>query len=141
MRATTPTLTQRLAEYGSSHENPTNELLHWICVPLIVLSLLGFLVALPMPRPLTALTPWLNWGAVVACAALIYYLLLSPALTASIALAFGLMFVLLRVLAMLSFPLWRTCAVIFVVAPGSGSSSDMRWKASVRRSSRTCSSC
>jgi uncharacterized membrane protein YGL010W len=116
MRTAMRTLTQWLGEYGSSHENPTNKLLHWICVPLIVLSLLGFLFVLPLPRPLTALTPWLNWGAVVACAALIYCLLLSPALTASIALAFGLMFVLLRALAMLSFPLWRACAVIFVVA-------------------------
>jgi hypothetical protein len=27
------TLAQWLAEYGESHKNPTNKLLHWICVP------------------------------------------------------------------------------------------------------------
>ena len=34
------TVRDYLGEYGASHENPTNELLHWICVPLIVLRCL-----------------------------------------------------------------------------------------------------
>ena len=30
-------------KYAESHQNQTNELIHWICVPLIVFSLLGFI--------------------------------------------------------------------------------------------------
>ena len=32
-----------LAEYGTSHQHPTNKLLHWICVPPIVLAVMGLL--------------------------------------------------------------------------------------------------
>jgi len=32
-----------LEAYGESHQNPINKKIHWICVPLIMLSLLGLL--------------------------------------------------------------------------------------------------
>jgi uncharacterized membrane protein YGL010W len=35
-----------LAHYGESHQNPRNELIHFIAIPLIMLSLLGMLFAL-----------------------------------------------------------------------------------------------
>jgi uncharacterized membrane protein YGL010W len=35
-----------LAQYSESHRNPTNELIHFVCVPLIVFSLLGMLWAI-----------------------------------------------------------------------------------------------
>ena len=35
-----------LAQYSESHRNPTNELIHIVCVPLIVFSLLGILWSL-----------------------------------------------------------------------------------------------
>ena len=37
------TVDQWLDEYGESHRNPANKLLHWICVPIIVVSLVGLL--------------------------------------------------------------------------------------------------
>ncbi len=37
------TLTDYLNEYKESHQNPVNVRLHFICVPLIMWSLLGFL--------------------------------------------------------------------------------------------------
>jgi len=39
-----------LEEYGESHTNPTNNFIHWMCVPLIFWSLSGilFLVSLPL---------------------------------------------------------------------------------------------
>ena len=33
-------------EYGESHMNPVNKMLHWICVPLITFSVLGILWAI-----------------------------------------------------------------------------------------------
>jgi len=46
------TIDALLAQYSESHRNPTNELIHCVCVPLIVFSLLGILYAL---HPLLAL--------------------------------------------------------------------------------------
>lgn len=66
------TVTQRridqlLSRYAQSHQNPVNELIHCVCVPAIVLSLLGLCWTV---SPAVAL--------VVAAAALAYYLSLSP---------------------------------------------------------------
>ena len=44
------TVDQWLEEYGESHRNPANKLLHWICVPIIVVSLVGLLWYLPVPQ-------------------------------------------------------------------------------------------
>lgn len=35
-----------LAHYGESHQNPRNEFIHFIAIPLIMLSLIGMMVAL-----------------------------------------------------------------------------------------------
>ena len=35
-----------LAHYGESHQNPRNELIHFIAIPLIMLSLVGMMYAL-----------------------------------------------------------------------------------------------
>jgi len=42
------TVEQWLGEYDESHQNGTNKILHWVCVPLIVLSLLGLLWSIPI---------------------------------------------------------------------------------------------
>lgn len=55
-----------LAQYSESHRNPTNELIHFVCVPLIVFSLLGILWSL---HPVLALA--------AVGAAMWYYLQLS----------------------------------------------------------------
>lgn len=39
-----------LAEYGESHRNVTNKLIHWICVPLIFWTILGFISYIPTPN-------------------------------------------------------------------------------------------
>ncbi|RZJ50116.1 MAG: DUF962 domain-containing protein [Chryseobacterium sp.] len=38
------------AEYGESHRNSTNKLIHWICVPLIFWTILGFISLIPSPH-------------------------------------------------------------------------------------------
>ena len=43
------TVEQWIEEYGASHQNPTNKLIHWICVPLIMLSLLSLISIIPFP--------------------------------------------------------------------------------------------
>jgi len=55
-----------LEQYSDSHRNPVNELIHMVCVPLIVFSLLGLLWAV---HPLVA--------AIAAAGAMVYYFKLS----------------------------------------------------------------
>jgi uncharacterized membrane protein YGL010W len=55
-----------LARYADSHRNPTNELIHFVCIPLIVFTLLGILWVI---APVVALAACL--------AALVYYFRLS----------------------------------------------------------------
>lgn len=63
-----------LDKYGESHQNDTNKLIHWICVPSIMFSLLGLLYAIPFPVERGLFT---NWAAVFLALALLYYLRLS----------------------------------------------------------------
>ncbi len=55
-----------LAHYGESHQHPRNELIHFIAIPLIMLSLLGMLFALH---------PYLAYAFIAA--SMLYYLRLS----------------------------------------------------------------
>ena len=110
-------LTSLLAEYGESHQNPTNKLVHWVCVPLIMFSLLGLLWSLPVPAPIRSLSPWLNWGTLVMALALLYYLRLSPALALGMVLVWALMALALKLVAdSAALPLWATCLLVFVLA-------------------------
>ncbi len=109
------TLSQWLAEYGECHRNPVNERLHFLCVPAIVLSLLGLLSAAPTPR-LWAAIPYLDWATLVAALALIYYLTLSRSLALGVLVCFAVMFVIVHLLAALAWPLWATSLAIFVMA-------------------------
>ena len=110
------TVSDWLSEYGASHENPVNKLLHWICVPPIVLSLLGLLWAAPVPADFAAVSPWLNWASLTAAAAVAYYLVLSPSLAMGIAIVFVGLLAIVQSLGELPWPLWATSLAIFVLA-------------------------
>ncbi|KAA9339394.1 DUF962 domain-containing protein [Hymenobacter busanensis] len=106
-----------LAEYGESHQNPTNKLVHWICVPLIMFSLLGLLWSVPMPAALHRLSPWLNLATLVMVLAVAYYLRLSARLSVGMVVVWVLMAAALRVVdAQATLPLWAVCLIIFVLA-------------------------
>ncbi len=105
-----------LGEYGQSHADPTNKFLHWVCVPLIVLAVMGLLWSIPVPAVFAAVSPWLNWATLIAILALLYYTALSIRLALGIAVAFALMFAIVSVLSALAWPLWETSLAIFVVA-------------------------
>lgn len=109
-------VTQWFDEYSESHRNPLNKRLHWICVPAIVLSVVGLLWSLPVPASFAAISPWLNWATIVAGLSLAYYFALSPRLAIGVLLGYGVLFGLVQGLAQLPWPLWATSVAIFVVA-------------------------
>jgi uncharacterized membrane protein YGL010W len=63
-----------LNTYGESHMNATNKLIHWVCVPAIMFSLLTLLFCIPF---FTERTWYANWAAVALLLAWIYYARLS----------------------------------------------------------------
>lgn len=110
------TVHEWLAEYGESHRHPTNKLLHWICVPVIVLCVLGFLWAIPVPAAFAAVSPYLNWATLVIAAGLVYYAALSPRLAFGMVPVMAVLVLALLQLDALAAPLWLVCLVAFVVA-------------------------
>ncbi len=85
-------------------------------MPPIVLAVMGSLCSIPVPAAFAALSPWLNWATLLAAAALVYYLVLSPALAAGVLVAFTVLLLITQGLARLPWPLWLTSLVMFVVA-------------------------
>jgi uncharacterized membrane protein YGL010W len=77
-----------LAEYGESHQNPTNKAIHWFAVPVIAWSVIAILWALPTPG-FFADASYLNWATIVCALAVGYYLTLSIPLAIGMA-AFSL---------------------------------------------------
>lgn len=73
-------------KYGESHQNPTNKTIHWICIPLIMFSLMGMLWSIPLPSSIQV-HPLINLGTLLIIGAMIFYLKLS------IPLALGMLFI------------------------------------------------
>ena len=93
---------QLLAHYGASHTHPTNELIHFVAIPLIMLSLVGLMFWVH---------PWLAYAFVAA--SMVYYARLSAVFLLAMAVLSGIGLLLVhamgdRVLVI--------CAAIFVAA-------------------------
>jgi uncharacterized membrane protein YGL010W len=109
-----------LSEYGESHQNPTNKLIHWICVPLIFFSLMGLIASIPSGVLSSAFgegSMYANWAAVVLALALIYYITLSIPLTIGMFLfALACLFLINQLVLLNIAPLWLVSLGIFVAA-------------------------
>ena len=71
---------QFLDEYRRTHSNPTNALVHTICVPIILFASFGMLWTLPLGLWLGLTGPsaaWVNGATIVALLALAFYATLS----------------------------------------------------------------
>lgn len=92
-----------LAKYSESHLNPANEVIHFICIPAIVFSLLGLIWA---AHPLAAIG--------VTVASLFYYFMLSMPF------ALGMLLISAAMLWLLSLLpqglIWQLSLGVFVIA-------------------------
>ena len=115
---TTASPVQRLLdEYAESHQNPTNKLVHWVCVPLIMFAILGLLWSVPVPAGVRAISPWLNWATLAMVLAVGYYVRLSGRLAVGMVLVWLAMALALRLVqAQAALPLWDVCLIVFVLA-------------------------
>jgi uncharacterized membrane protein YGL010W len=109
-----------LSEYGESHQNATNKLIHWICVPLIFFSIMGLIASIPSGILRSLLgegSIFANWAAVLLALALVYYITLSIPLSIGMFLfALFCLFIINKIVIMNLAPLWAISLGIFVLA-------------------------
>jgi uncharacterized membrane protein YGL010W len=110
-------------KYSESHQNYTNELIHWICVPAIVFSLFGLVWAIPFPylEFLGKYNGYVNWASFLIAFAIYYYYKLSPILS-----YFMLLLMMLFSAGIVSLEtmhntagwpqMWQICLGIFIIA-------------------------
>ena len=111
------TADQWFAEYGESHQDHTNELIHWICVPAIFFCVLGFVWSIPVPAALAETLPWFNWSLLAIALVFLFYTRLSLVLAVAM-----LVFMTLCHAALLElefrapWAIWKICLALFAVA-------------------------
>jgi len=109
-------------KYAESHQNPKNEMIHWICVPLIVFSLLGLVWSIPFPHLefLGKYNGFVNWASFLIAFSVYYYYKLSPVMSYLMLLLIFLMSFFIVQLEKVEAgggpAVWLVCAVIFVVS-------------------------
>ena len=109
------TIENWLSEYGESHQNPTNKLVHWICVPVIFFCVVGLLYSVKLGVPLGPGLE-LNQAMVILAATLLYYVRLSPTLAVGMTLFAGVCLVVCQMIETAGIPLWQVCLTLFVLA-------------------------
>jgi uncharacterized membrane protein YGL010W len=92
-----------IAKYSESHLHPVNEIIHFICVPAIMFSILGFLWAV---HPMAAIA--------LTVASLIYYFMLSNSFAIGMLIMSGVMLWALSMLPQTF--VWQSSLAIFVIA-------------------------
>ena len=113
---------QWIEEYGESHQNPSNKAIHWICVPLIMLSLLALISIIPFPISdfvlfsISSETILLNWTIIFLLFSIIFYLRLS------FSIAIGMLLIAIVMIASINWieffdpTIWKLSLFIFVVS-------------------------
>ena len=97
---------QLLEEYGESHRNETNKLIHWICVPAIFFSVVGLIFSIPsgmLAEMLPFLGDFANWATLTLILVWFYYLSLSISLSLGM-LLFGAICLALANFLQITFP-------------------------------------
>lgn len=113
------TLTEWFDDYAVCHQNEKNKSIHYICVPAIFFSIVGFFMSIPTTflNNLTSVNSpiFLNWASLILIFVLIFYFKLSIKL--------GLQMMFFSILCLIGnyyiskvFPLFYFSLLIFVVA-------------------------
>ncbi len=115
-----------LDDYGVSHQNKTNKLIHWFCVPIIFFSAIGLLASIPHNFMFNwfggvgeGLKPYIHFGTLVVVFSLFFYLRLSVVMAAGILLyCLFCLFGVAKILTVVpfGFELWQISLTLFVLA-------------------------
>jgi uncharacterized membrane protein YGL010W len=113
------TLKQYLIEYGKTHRNPTNQLIHFICVPAIFISSLGLGWLLNL-NLLGVDAPWARWinAATVGGALILLFFYARMGWRASVLMMawFAISVALILAVEASPAPLWLVAAGVWIAA-------------------------
>ena len=113
------TLDQWFEEYAVSHQNKTNQLIHFVCVPAIFFSIVGMLMSIPSQFINKTIglenAFFTNWATVVLLFVLVFYLRLSLSMFLKILVFTIICLIGNHYLSQFS-PLFYTSLAIFVIA-------------------------
>lgn len=110
-----------LAKYGESYQNPRYEFHQWICVPLLLFSLLGLAWAIPFPHLdiLGRYNGFVNWASFLIAISVFYCYKRSPIMSYMM---LFLTFVMTFFVVMLEkwqldggLAIWQVCLPIFLI--------------------------
>ena len=109
------TVNQWLDEYGESHRNETNKMVHWICVPAIFFSITGLLYGIKLPPIVAGIS--FNVAFIAMAVLMVYYFSLSKTLWIGM-LLFGVTCLVLCHLIETSgiIALWLLSLILFIAA-------------------------
>ena len=111
-----------IEEYGESHQNPTNKIIHWLCVPLIMLSLLALISKIPFPIyevylfSISGEDFHLNWTMIFLLVTVVFYLRLSISLAIGMLVIALLMIISIGIIRLYDPTVWKLSASIFIAA-------------------------
>jgi uncharacterized membrane protein YGL010W len=112
----TKTADQWFEEYGASHQNRVNKLIHWVCVPLITACVIALVSEIPTPSWMQVV-PYLNWAVLLLAFSLIFYLRLSIPLAIGMLIFCALVISVIAVVDRTStVPVWKWALIVFVLA-------------------------
>jgi len=106
-----------LDEYGESHQNLVNKIIHWIAVPAIVWTVVALLWSIPFPFETGVEVVPVNWATISLLLAQVYWFRLSVSLGLGL-LLFNTLMIQLTVLVpqIITLPLWQLALMVFVGA-------------------------
>ena len=106
------TIDQWLSEYGESHQHPINKVIHWICVPTIMWTVIALLWGVQ----LFAL-PYANLAVLFLVFCLVFYARLSvPLMIGMFLIAVADVAIIQWHESVLNQPVWQSAIVLFVIA-------------------------
>ena len=104
-------------EYSRYHQNPTNKVIHWICVPVIMVTLLALLWSIPVPNGLRNASVWINFATLLYVVSVLFYLRLSIPLAAVMGLSTAaILYFICRFHQATPDLLWQASAAVFAIA-------------------------
>lgn len=109
-------------QYAQLHQNPVNRMLQWLCIPLLVFSIIGLVTAIPFPHLnfLGKYNTYISWFSFLLTFTIYYYIKLSPILSYLMLLIIGILYYFIIELEYVEKEggpaLWLVSLVIFIIA-------------------------
>lgn len=109
-----------LDAYGVSHQNPLNKTIHWICIPIIFLTVVSLFASIPSdylkaPFP-ESMQGYIHWGTVIVILGLLFYIRLSFTMFVAVGIWCLICLWLTIQMQSLPLPLWATSLILFTLA-------------------------